>query len=668
MSTDKIKKQIEKLREQIRHHDYLYYVLNQPEISDQEYDDLYRQLVEVEKKYPLLVIPDSPTQRVGGQPAEGFPTHPHSIPMISLDNTYSFEEVTEWDKRVARLIPEETREYVVEPKIDGTGVALLYIDGIFTLGLTRGDGETGEVITQNLRTIKAIPLKLISPFPKRMEVRGEAYMGIKNLQTLNKEREKKGEPLFANPRNATAGSLKLLDPRLVAERNLNCFIHTLAIFEDSKPPATHYQFLQSSKKLGLRVNQNVYLCKNLEEVFKLCQEWETKRDALEYEIDGLVIKINSFDQQHRLGATMKSPRWAIAYKFAARQATTTIRNISVNVGRTGAITPVAQLEPVHLGGVTISSSTLHNFDEVKRLDVRIGDRVIIQRAGEVIPQIVKVVESVRTGKEKIFTVPEKCPVCGSKISKEKEEEVAYYCLNPSCPAQLERGLGHFASRLAMDIEGLGEAVVTQLVAKGMVKDFSDIYYLNKDDFLKLELFADKRAENLMAAIEKSKQQPLSRLLYGLGIRGIGEKASELLAKKFLTMPALTAASREDLQEIEGIGPTLAESVVEFFRQGSVHKLIEKLSRAGVNFREKVVALGEQPLAGKTFVFTGELKNYTRSAAEKLVKDLGGEAISSVSKNTAYVVVGTEPGSKYEKAKKLGVKIITEEEFLRLVKE
>ncbi|MFH1258754.1 MAG: NAD-dependent DNA ligase LigA [Elusimicrobiota bacterium] len=668
MSTlKKVELQIEKLRQLIRHHDYCYYLLNQPEISDQEYDRLLQKLIELENKFPQFVTPDSPSRRVGGQPAEGFSTHPHTVPMLSLDNTYSLEEVEEWDKRAAKLLPGEKREYVVEPKIDGAGVSLVYGDGLFGLGLTRGDGQTGEVITPNLKTIKTIPLRLFGAAPQRLEVRGEAYMSIKKFQVLNEERKKNAEPLFANPRNAAAGSLKLLDPKLTAQRRLNCFIHTLGVVEGGGGYQTHDQFLQAMKKMGLPVNPDIAVCQGLEEVFKLCREWETKRDNLAYEIDGVVVKINSFDQQRRLGTTMKSPRWAIAYKFAARQATTTVKNIIVNVGRTGVITPAAELEPAACAGVIISNSTLHNFDEIKRLDIRIGDRVIVERAGEVIPKIVKVIDSLRTGGEKRFSIPEKCPACGSRISKEKEEDVGYYCLNPSCPAQLERGLIHFASRDAMDIEGLGEAVVSQLVVKQLVKDFADIYYLKKEDFLPLELFAEKKAENLVQGIGKSKGQPLARLIYGLGVRHIGEKASELLAKRFITLGTLSKASMEELQTINGIGPIVAESAVKFFSLSSVQKLLEKLARAGVNFLQPTTSSAYRPLAGKTFVFTGALKNYSRSEAENLVKSFGGEPVSSVSPKTTYLVAGEDPGSKYAKARKLGVKIISEEEFLELVK-
>ena len=668
---EEVKRKVEKLREEIRHHDYRYYVLNQPEISDKEYDDLVKKLKQLEKQYPELVTPDSPTQRVGERPLEGFKTVKHRVAMLSLDNTYSDEEIKEWAERVNKGLPREKVEYVVELKIDGVGVSLTYEKGVLAVGATRGDGVVGDDVTQNLKTIKSIPLRFFitepSQLPDLIEVRGEVFMEKSAFEKLNLEKKKKGEALFANPRNAAAGSLKLLDSRLTAQRRLNCFIHSFGTLEGGGVYKTHWEFLQSAKRLGLRVNSEVKLCKDIEEVISYCGDWEKKRGKLSYEIDGMVIKVNSLIQQKRLGYTMKSPRWAIAYKFPAQQATTTLEDIILQVGRTGVITPVAVLEPVECGGVTISRATLHNFDEIKRLDVRIGDRVIVERAGEVIPKIVKVVESVRKGRREIFKVPEKCPECGGRITKEKEEEVAYRCINPSCPAQLERGLVHFASRNAMDIEGLGESVVEQLVRKGLVKNFADIYSLRKEDFLKLELFADKRAQNLLDAIGESKERPLSRLLFALGIRHVGEKAAETLAEEFGSLHGLMEAKEEELQRIPEVGPALAGSVREFFQQKEVKRLIDRLKQVGLNMKQERVAKGPQILAGKTFVFTGELKGYSREEAEELVKNLGGKASSSVSSKTSYVVVGESPGSKYGKAKTLGVPILSEEEFEKLIK-
>lgn len=664
-------KKIEKLRDEIRHHDYCYYVLNQPEISDKEYDDLMRRLKELETKHPELVTKDSPTQRVSGKPLEEFATVKHGIPMLSLDNTYSFDELKEWDERVHKGLRQELVEYVAESKIDGTSSSFTYRKGVFILAATRGDGETGEDITLNARTIRSVALKLIPvsrlPVPDLLEVRGEIFMERKAFERLNEERKRKGEALFANPRNAAAGSLKLLDPRITASRKLNCFVHSPGVLEGKKLFDTHWDFLKTAKAFGLRVDSNVKLCRSIDEVIEHCKRWEKKRDKLAYEIDGMVIKVNSLAQQRKLGFTMKSPRWAVAYKFPARQATTKLKDIVVQVGRTGVLTPVAKLEPVECGGVEISSATLHNFDEIKRLDARIGDRVILERAGEVIPKIVKVVKSVRTGREESFSVPKKCPECGAPIAKEKAEEVAYRCLNPSCPAQLERGLLHFASRSAMDIEGMGQSVVEQLVERKMASDFADVYFLKEGELLSLSLFAEKKARSLIEAIEKSKSQTLSRLLFALGIRQVGEKAAQVLAERYGSLDSLMKAKSEDLQEISEVGPVMAESIEFFFKQPGTRKLIEKLKKAKVRMTEEVKRVGPQPLKGKTFVFTGELKGFARHEAEALVKSLGGRSSPSVSKQTDFVVCGSSPGSKYDKAKKLGVRIIDEKEFEALIK-
>ncbi len=672
-----IKQQAEKLRDQIRHHDYRYYVLNQPEISDKEYDELLKKLKGLEDAHPELVTPDSPTQRVSGEPVKGFKTVKHKIKMLSLDNTYSFDELKDWDERVRKgLHHTEKVEYVAELKIDGVSISLIYEDGILTVGATRGDGETGEDVTLNLKTIPSIPLKLLLnthlgarqyPIPDTLEVRGEVYMAKKDFEELNKVRAKEDEVLFANPRNSAAGSLKLLDPKLVAGRNLTCFIHSFAILEKGEALKGQWEFLEQAKKWGLRVNPNNKLCAGLKEVMGFCEKWQEKRDSLDYEIDGIVVKVNSFDQQRRLGFTLKSPRWACAYKFPAKQATTRLKDIKVQVGRTGVITPVAELEPVECAGVTIRHATLHNFDEIERLGVRIGDKVVLERAGEVIPKIIKAVESVRTGREKAFKIPVKCPACGGVITKEKEEEVAYRCVNPSCPAQLERGLAHFASRGAMDIEGMGEAAVGQLINNRMLKDFADIYFLKKEDLLKLELYKDKKAQNLLDAIERSRKQPLSRLLYALGIRHVGEKAAFVLAQRFGAMDKVMSARREEFDAIHEIGSVMAESIEDFFKQEGTKKLVAKLKKAGVNMSEpKGKAASSQLLAGKTFVFTGELAGFSRQEAERRVRELGGNAGSSVSSQTDFVVAGENPGSKYDKAKKLGVKIIDEKKFKKML--
>lgn len=667
-----VKKEIENLRRQIRHHDHRYYVLNQPEISDSEYDKLMRRLKELEDKHPQFKSPTSPTQRVGGKPQQGFKQVKHRIPMLSLDNAYSFDEVKEWAERVHKgLSKKEKVEYVTELKFDGTSASFIYKKGEFSLGATRGDGTTGDDVTANLKTMRTLTLELISsakhPFPQTLEVRGEIYMEHKDFQKLNEERKKKTDPLFANPRNATAGSLKLLDPKITASRRLKNFIHSFGFLEKGREFSTQWEFLEAAKSWGLRVNPYTKLCKDIDGVIAECNKWEKKRETLPYDTDGLVIKVNNLKQQKRLGSTLKSPRWAVAYKFPAQQATTVLKDIKIQVGRTGVLTPVAILKPVECAGVTISRATLHNFDEIKRLGVKIGDRIILERAGEVIPKIIKVVKSVRKGKEKTFSIPSHCPVCSEKIVKEKEEEVAYRCINPICPAQLERGLIHFASRGAMDIEGMGQGVVEQLVRKKLVKDFADIYTLKKGELLKLELFAEKKAEALLSAIEKSKKQPLSRLLFALGIPHVGEKAAFVLANRFGSLDKLSRAKKEELKNIREIGSVMAEEIVDFFGSSKVRHLIDRLKKEDLKMLEPLTRRARQVLAGKTFVFTGELSSFSRNEAQRLVQSLGGNASSSVSKNTDFVVAGDAPGSKYEKAKKLNVKIIDEAEFKRMIK-
>ena len=664
---EEIKKKIEKLRYEIRHHDMCYYVLSQPEVSDKEYDSLMRRLGDLEKSYPEFITPDSPTQRVGGKVSEGFKTVRHRQKMLSLDNTYSIEELRDWDERVHKGLGKQKVEYVAELKIDGVSSNLTYAKGLFTLGATRGDGQMGEDVTLNIKTIRAIPLKLEGKnVPRLIEIRGEVHMEKEHLGVLNKGRIKNNESPFANPRNAAAGSLKLLDTNIVAKRHLNFFAHSLG-FSEAKGFSTHWEFLQVIKSQGIRTNPNIFLCKSLDEVIKLCQQWEKKRDSLEYEIDGMVIKVNSLEQQRRLGSTLKSPRWAVAYKFAAHQATTELLDVIVQVGRTGVLTPVAKLKPVECGGVTISRATLHNFDEIKRLGVKIGDRIIIERAGEVIPKIIKVVESVRSGKEKALKVPKKCPECSSQVVKEKEEEVAYRCINPSCPIQLEKGLIHFASRSAMDIEGMGVSVVQELVRKGIVCDFSDIYFLKKEDFLKLTLFKDRKAKNLVSAIEASRKRSLDRLIYGLGIRHAGEKAAYVLAERFGSLDKIMQSKLQDFSSIYEIGEVMAGSIVEFFKQPKVKNLISKLKKSGINTKQPKRQGSKNILEGKTFVLTGELNGFSRKEAEAIVRQLGGNTASSVSKNTDFVVAGENPGSKYQKARSLKVKIIDEDVFEEMIK-
>jgi len=656
-----VSQELEKLRREIRRHDYLYHVANQPEISDREYDLLLKKLQDIENRNPRLITPDSPTQRVSGAVAPTFSPVKHSVPMLSLDNTYSEQEIVSWFERVQKGLKNEPCGIVVETKIDGVGLALTYEFGMLKLGATRGDGETGEEITPNCRTIRSIPLKLISDKPPSVfEVRGEVYMDKSDFDGLNAEILKKGEQVFANPRNASAGSLRQKDPKITATRPLKFFVHSFGMIEGGKTFTTHSGFIKLCRSLGLRPTENTKLCKNIAEAVKFCKKIEAKRDSLACDIDGMVLKVDSLKQQNLLGFTMKSPRWAIAYKFPARQATTKILNIRFQVGRTGTITPVADLEPVELSGVTISRATLHNFDEIERLGVNAGDTVLIERAGDVIPKVVKVVNA--SAKARPFGIPAQCPECGGPVTKEKEEEVAYRCINPSCPAQLARGLAHFAQRDAMDIEGMGEAVVEQLIKNKVVSNFAGIYTLTREDFLKLELFAEKKAENLIKAIEKSKKQPLSRLLFALGIRHVGEKAALVLAERLKTLDNIISAGTEELTGINEVGPVVAKSITDFFGQHATKTLVSALKSCGVNTVEPEREAGIQKLSGKTFVFTGELSSFSRSDAENSVRILGGSYSSSVSRKTDYVVAGENPGSKLAKALKLGVRVLNEAEF------
>ncbi|MFA5007820.1 MAG: NAD-dependent DNA ligase LigA [Candidatus Omnitrophota bacterium] len=664
----KIKKEIEKLREQIRDADYKYYILSEPEISDKEYDDILKELKKIEEKYPQFITPDSPTQRVSGGLVEGFPTVIHKIKMLSLDNTYSIEELKDWEVKIKRLLKHDiSLDYMVELKIDGVSCSLIYENGILVTGATRGDGQTGEDITANVKTIKSVPLRLRGTnIPGMLEVRGEIYMDKKDLENINKMRLKIEEPLFANPRNAASGSLKLLDPAIVKERNLKCFIHSFGLAEGIEFK-NHNEFFEKIKNLGLRVNSYNKLCKNLEEVIEYCLSWQKKRDSLEYEIDGMVVKVNDYKLRQRLAETLKSPRWAVAYKFPAHQATTQVEKIEFSVGRTGIITPIAMLKPVECAGVTISRSTLHNFDEIERIDVREGDTVLIERAGEVIPKIIKVISAKRRESAKRIRVPANCPACKEKIAKEKEEEVYWYCLNPDCPAKIKQSLLHFASRGAMDIEGMGESAVEELVNRGLVKSLADIYKIKKEDLLKLPLFAQKKTENLISAIETSKKQQLSRLLYALGIRHIGEKAASLLADKFKTIDRFFKLEEQDLEKISEIGPVMALAVARFFSSNKAKKLIEEFRKSGLNLSQEERKVKQSPISGKVFIFTGELKGFSRNNAKERVEALGAECASSISRNIDYVVVGENPGSKYEKAKELHLNIITEQDFKKLIK-
>ena len=661
-------KRVEQLRKEIREHDYRYYVLAEPTISDYEYDMLMRELIELEKKYPELVTPDSPTQRVGGQPTKVFPTVTHPVPMLSLSNAFTMDEIREFDRRVSELLGGQKYKYVAELKFDGVGVRLKYENGILVLGATRGDGFQGDDITNNIKTIRSIPLRVfeIDSRFKNIEVRGEVYMNKEDFEKLNEERERAGERPFANPRNATAGTLKLQDPKLVAQRPLRFFAYYLSA-EDVELKS-HYENLQILKKLGFPVCEHVKLCNSIDEVVEFWHYWEERRDTLPYEIDGIVVKVDSLKQQEILGAVAKSPRWAIAFKFTPRQAQTKLLGITLQVGRVGTITPVAELKPVPLGGVIISRATLHNEDYIKEKDIRIGDTVIIERSGEVIPKIVGVVKEKRPPDAKPFRFPDKCPVCGSPITR-PEGEANYYCENVECPAQVKARIEHFASRGAMDIEGLGSAIVDKFVELGFLKNYADIYelYKHRAKLVRLEGFGEKSVQNLLDSIEKSKSQPFHRVLYALGIRFVGSEVAKLLADAFGSMDKLMRASVDEIADVYGVGPKIAESVYRFLHDPRNIELIERLRKAGVTMEVKKEEMEGKKLAGKTFVFTGALKSFSREEAKAIVERLGGKVSSSVSRKTDYVVVGENPGSKYEKAKKLGVKMINEDEFLKLIK-
>lgn len=666
MDIKEVKNKIEKLRKEINYHNYLYYVLDQPKITDTEYDRLLGELEKLEEQFPQLITPDSPTQRVGAPPLDKFQEVAHKIPMLSLGNAFTEEEVIEFDKRVKRFLGSPMDiEYVVEPKIDGLGISLIYENGIFTKGATRGDGITGEDVTINLKTIKSIPLRLLEnkeKAPHTIEIRGEVYMKIKEFEKLNKERQKSDESLFANPRNAAAGSLRQLDSKITASRPLDIFCYGVGEL-NGKTFSTHWETLQAFKAWGLKVNPLIEKVKNIDGVIKFHRHIMEKRGRLGYEIDGIVMKVNRLDLQKKLGAISRSPRWALAYKFPAAQKTTKILEIIAQVGRTGAITPVAIMEPIEVGGVTVTRSTLHNQDEIDKLDVRIGDTVVIQRAGDVIPEVVGVVKEKRTGKEKKYRLPDKCPACGSEVYRPEDEAVAR-CIGMSCPAQLKETIIHFASRNAMNIEGLGTKHIEQMVDKGLIKNAADLYYFGKGDILKLERMADKSTSNIIGAIEKSKSTTLQRFIYGLGIRHVGEHIAKVLAEEFGSIEKLIEADINRLSEIREIGPEIADSISRFFSLEKNLEVIKKLKKAGIAYT-RPTGVKSKKLLGKTFVFTGTLEGFTREEAEGLVEELGGRAISGVTKNTDFVVAGTEPGSKATKAMELGVKIITEEEFKKL---
>lgn len=694
---------IQELRREINYHNYRYYVLDQPVISDAEYDRLMQELISLEEAHPELVTPDSPTQRVGAAPAAAFESYTHRVPMLSLSNAFGDEELLAFDQRIKRMLgmfADEDIEYVAELKIDGLAVSLTYENGVFVRGATRGDGYSGEDITANLKTIKAIPLALFAgrdlpasegtdqkktedrqvnlslfaadetttpvasfQFPSVMEVRGEVFMRYEEFRRINREREEAGEPTFANPRNAAAGSVRQLDPSITAKRNLDIFVYGIGYLE-GMTFATHYEVLQALKSWGFKVNPNIRLCSNIGQVKEFIAEWGEKRETLGYDIDGVVVKVNSLELQNRLGFVARSPRWAVAYKYPATQETTKVLDIVVQVGRTGALTPVAIMEPVEVGGVTVSRATLHNQDEIDRKDVRIGDTVVIQRAGDVIPEVVQVIKEKRTGAERQFRMPDRCPACGGMVERPEGEAVAR-CVNLACPAQIKERIVHFASRGALNIEGVGPAQVDQLTDKGLVRDPADLYYLTIEDLLTLDRMGEKSASNILAAIEKSKDTTLARLLYGLGIRHVGEHVAQVLADHFGSLDRIQSASEEELSEVPEIGPVIAKSIADFFALPQNREVIEKLRRAGVNPQVRRVQTGTA-VSGKTFVFTGGLEAFTREEAEEKVRQLGGRAASSVSKNTDYVVAGPGAGSKLQKARELGIPVLTEEEFIKMI--
>lgn len=656
----------EELRREIERHNYNYYVLDNPTITDAAFDKLMRELSRLEEQHPWLVTPDSPTQRVGGKPREGFAQVRHLASMLSLGNAFAEGELRDFDRRVRQSLPGEKVEYVAELKIDGLAVSLLYENGLLVRGATRGDGEYGEDITPNMRTVRAVPLRLKEKVPL-LEVRGEVFMPKDAFARLNEAREESGEQLFANPRNAAAGSLRQLDPGITSSRHLSIFVYALGQAEGLNIN-THHGVLEWLKAQGFKVNPHYRLLPEIDEVLGYCQEWRQDRFNLPYATDGVVIKVNSLDQQARLGATMKSPRWAIAWKYPPEQARTVVKDIIIRVGRTGVLTPTAILNPVRLAGTTVTKATLHNEDIIREKDIRLGDTVLVHKAGDIIPEVLEVIKEVRTGNETPFAMPESCPDCHRPVLR-AEGEAAVRCLNPACPSRLREGLIHFVSRNAMDIAGLGPAVLAQLVFSGLVRDAGDLYKLQQEELVKLERMGEKSARNLLKAIEESKKNPLYRLLFALGIRHVGERAAKILAGRYGSMDRIASADPDDLVQIPEIGPKIAESISEYFSQEQNRKLLEKLARLGLNMSspEEEVS-GPAPLEGKTVVLTGALKNYTRQEAGEIVEKLGGRVSSSVSKKTDLVVAGEEPGSKYQKAVQFNVRIMDEEAFEALLKE
>ncbi len=661
-------REIERLREEIRHHEYLYFVEDNPEISDAQFDRLTNRLKELEAQHPELITSDSPTQRAGGTPREGFQKVRHATPMVSLDNAFSFEALRDFDRRVREITGREKVDYIAEHKFDGLSMSLIYEDGRLVRGVTRGDGATGEDVTPNVKTIRTIPLAVDPAALKKaglrgdFEVRGEAIMTRQAFVEMNKQQEEQGGKIFANPRNAAAGSIRVLDPKITASRKLDFFAYYLLV-DGRSPKKRLSECLEALKTLRFKASDDWKLCHSIDDVEKYVNAWESKREKLAYEIDGIVIKVDEIGLQNELGFTSKAPRWALAYKYPAHQETTVIREIQVSVGRTGVLTPFAVFEPVQIGGVTVSKSTLHNMDEIERLGVHAGDTVLVERAGEVIPHVLKVVK--HGTEEKKFHMPEKCPVCGTRVHH-LEGEVAYRCMNPLCPVRRRESMLHFASRHAMNIDGLGEKIVDQLIERDLVRDFADLYKLDLDTLANLERMGEKSAQNLLDEIEQSKKAGLARLIYAIGIPFVGERTAQLLAAHFGSMEKLRDASEEELLEVEEIGPKIAEGVREFFSESANRKLIDRLRAVGVVMKGERAAPKSAKFAGMTFVFTGTLAHRSREEAEALVASHGGKAGSSVSKKTNYVVVGADPGSKFDKAKSLGVPILDEPQFEKLL--
>ncbi len=663
---DKILKRIAALRKELHEHDYRYYVLAEPSITDEQYDTLMRELMDLEEQYPELKSPDSPSQRVGGEPTKAFATVRHDPPMLSLANSYSEDEIREFDRRVRGLLDGQEPEYFAELKFDGIAIALTYQDGVLIQGATRGDGVQGDNITNNLKTIRSLPLRLHDPAPayRNIQVRGEAFMRREDFDAMNRQRSAAGERPFINPRNATAGTLKLQDPKLVAQRPMHFFSY--ALFTSDTRLKSHAENLETLRSLGLPVNEHGKRCRDIESVIAFWRSWEEKRETLPYDIDGVVIKVNSIRQQELLGTIAKSPRWAIAFKFSARKAETLLTGITLQVGRVGTITPVAELQPVFVGGSTVARATLHNEDYIHDLDLRIGDTVVVEKGGDVIPKVSGYVPAKRPPGVVPFVMPGQCPACGSRIHR-LEDEANYFCENAECPAQVRARIEHFAHRGAMDIEGLGEAAVDQLVSLGLVHSYADLYSLHKqkETLIELERWGEKSAQRLLDGIERSKSRPFNRVLYALGIRHVGEGVARLLAEQFPSIDKLAAASAEELQTISAVGPRIAESIVLFFREKHNREAIERLKEAGLTMRASARPTTGR-LAGLSFVLTGTLPSYTRDEAKRMIEANGGTVASGVSRNVKYVLAGEDAGSKLAKAKELGIPVISEDEFRRMI--